>query len=481
MKIGIDFGTSYSAAAVMTGDRLQKIQFASGDQFRTAVYFPDTVPNMDDFAFTPELERQADAMIRRATREADQQFGRASARWEAAMSEKDESKRAKALELLTKPVPPNPNAIRSSVHRAIRQQWLEEKTRLARSAVVDSTRALFGDAAIDEYMSEGTGRILQSPKSLLGSNLTPSGRTTVLNIVGFILEHIRLTATKQLGEPVREAVIGRPVEFRSSLGPAGTEQAMALVREAASKAGYDDVTFLEEPVAASLGFHRRTTHRAKALIVDVGGGTTDFAFVELGGNRAPKVIDFWGLARGGTDVDLELSQRAFMPLFGRDLDGGAPAQHYVSAMMVQDYNRQNEFATTSFKHFSRPFASRLRALQEVGNTHRLARTVERTKILLSEKDTATVRLNYIEKALLARANKASLTEASAAFCRRVGELLNTIAAEIKVSPDVVFLTGGMSNSPYVVDLVRSRFPSSNRKRVDPSHGVVRGLAIRASE
>jgi hypothetical chaperone protein len=480
MKIGIDFGTSYSAAAVMANDRLQKIQFPAGDQFRTAVYFPEAIPDMDDFAFTPELEKRADDMFRRAKSDGNRDFQRATARWHEAMAERDERKRARALELLSEPKPPDDNAIRRSVQRAVRQQWMEEQTQIARAAVADSTRAVFGDAAIDEYMHEGTGHIIQSPKSMLGFDLAPRARATVLNIVGFILEHIRRTATEQLGTAVRHAVIGRPVKFRSSLGDVGTDQAMDLIRQAASKAGYDEITFLEEPVAASFGFHRKRPERVKALIVDVGGGTTDFAFVELGGSRAPKVIGSWGLAMGGTDVDLALAQESFMPLFGRDLPNGAPAHHYVDALSIHDQDKQRKFSKYDYRSLPTPFGPRLRALQKTGNTHRTARNVERTKIHLSENTSARIKLNYIERGLVAKADQASLHGASARFRRNLEKTLDEIAADIATSPDVVFLTGGMSRSPYVVAMIRKKFPESSRVQGDASFGVVRGLAIHAA-
>ena len=45
MRIGIDFGTSYSAAAARIDGCLQHIRFGGLPQFRTAVFFPTTVPD----------------------------------------------------------------------------------------------------------------------------------------------------------------------------------------------------------------------------------------------------------------------------------------------------------------------------------------------------------------------------------------------------------------------------------------------------
>ena len=55
MRIGIDFGTSYSAAAARIDGRLQHIRFGGLPQFRTAVFFPTAVPDPADFHLTREM------------------------------------------------------------------------------------------------------------------------------------------------------------------------------------------------------------------------------------------------------------------------------------------------------------------------------------------------------------------------------------------------------------------------------------------
>ena len=63
MRIGIDFGTSYSAAAARVGDRLEHIYFGGLPQFRTAVYFPTTLPDPAEFRLTRELEGEVAVLV----------------------------------------------------------------------------------------------------------------------------------------------------------------------------------------------------------------------------------------------------------------------------------------------------------------------------------------------------------------------------------------------------------------------------------
>ena len=58
MNIGIDFGTSYSAAATYVDGELTLVRFGDARQFRTAVFFPEVVPDPNDFRLTPELDAQ---------------------------------------------------------------------------------------------------------------------------------------------------------------------------------------------------------------------------------------------------------------------------------------------------------------------------------------------------------------------------------------------------------------------------------------
>ena len=94
-------------------------------------------------------------------------------------------------------------------------------------------------------------------------------------------------------------------------------QAVALAAglvEAAAQAGFDSIEFLEEPAAAALHYHAGSPQRHTTLVVDIGGGTTDIALADVGGEAAPRVLRAWGVGNGGTDVDLALSMAQVMPL-----------------------------------------------------------------------------------------------------------------------------------------------------------------------
>lgn len=447
MRIGIDFGTSYSAAAARIGDRLEHIRFGGLPQFRTAVFFPTALPDPADFQLTTALEGEVAVLVRAA---------------------KAEQTRSGAM-------PRSDAQLHRDAVQIVRRQWLEAQRRESEDAAADLDDAVFGEDAIDRYLEEGSGHLVQSPKSMLGYDLLPRARKTITGIAAQILEHIRLIAGEQLGADVRLATIGRPVQFRSSLGPAGGEQALDILAEAAQIAGFEAVDFLEEPAAAALHYHAGSDTRHSTLVVDVGGGTTDIAHAQVGGSQAPVVHRAWGLPNGGTDVDLALSMAHFMPLFGRG-DTRVPAHHFVDAAMVQDMPRQRAFHKRDFSEVPAPYNARLRKLQRDGGTTRLYRAVEAMKMRLSEHDASRHELDYIDAALSVQASRDDLQLASADFLGRLARLLQEVGEALDSPPDSLFLTGGMSRAPYVQAMARAAFPHARVVHGDPSLGVVSGLA-----
>jgi hypothetical chaperone protein len=456
MHIGIDFGTSYSAAAAIIDGELTLVRFGEAEQFRTAVYFPELVPDPSEFELTPELEVQLETHIRSARNELRRQAaaGHPSSR-------SDDELRRDAL-------------------RVVRRQWMEEQARAATASVASFQHALFGEEAVEGYLESGGGNLIESPKSMFGFRLDPQVRKVIVHIATHILEHIRLTASRQFGEPVRGAVIGRPVEFRSSMGAAGSEQAIEILREAAAAAGFDEVTFLEEPAAAAMHYHKSLDERQHALIVDIGGGTTDVTHAELGGDTSPLIARNWGLPKGGTDLDVGVSLHSFMPLMGKDVVR-IPQHQFVEAASVHNLPKQREFRKQNYRLIAAPFGPRLRALQELGATTRLNQTAERTKIMLSSETSHRAPLDFIEPGLGVDATRGDLDAAIEPFLSQLERTLTSVRDDLAALPGSVFLTGGTSRSPQVKARVRACFPEIPLVHGDPSLGVVSGLAVAASE
>ncbi|HSX62297.1 MAG TPA: Hsp70 family protein [Tahibacter sp.] len=478
MRIGIDFGTSYSAAAASVGGRLHGIRFGDDTQFRTAVFFPAAVPDPNDFVLTDELDAHVEAHMRSA-RAAHRASVDAWRRRVADANALPADRRAEALALAPEPAPRSEEQLRAAALRSVRAGWMDRRVRESRGAAVRVSDAVFGDDAIEAYISDGFGHLVESPKSMLGYNLLPNAKKIILHIATHVLEHIRLSATQQLETPVRAAVLGRPVEFKSAMGPQGTQQALDMLTEAANAAGFEEVSFLEEPAAAAMHYHTQRATPERSLIVDVGGGTTDVAYARVGGaERAPRVFGSWGLPKGGTDIDIELSLHAFMPSFGRG-DPGIPVHHFREAASVHSPPQQKAFRSHDYRHAAAPFRQRLTALQRLGGTSQLNRHAERMKIHLGTHAQGRVDFAFIEPGLALDLDRSHLDAAYADFLDRLRVLLERAHADIGERPESIFLTGGSSRAPVIQDAVRTLFPGVPVVG-DPSLGVVSGLAAAAA-
>ncbi len=456
MHIGIDFGTSYSAAAALIHGELTLVRFGGAEQFRTAVFFPEQVPDPAKFQLTPALEAQLASEMRLARTQQRQQASAAAARGQTAPARSDADLQRAAM-------------------RVVRRQWMEDQTRDTAASVASFQQALFGEEAVEGYLESGGGNLIESPKSMFGYRLDSQVRQVIVHIATHILEHIRLTATRQFGVPVRGAVIGRPVEFRSSMGAEGSMQAIEILRESAAAAGFDTVTFLEEPAAAAMHYHHGLEQRQETLVVDIGGGTTDVSHARLGGSEAPHISRSWGLPKGGTDLDVSVSLHSFMPLMGKDRIS-MPAHRFVDAASVHNLPRQRDFQQQDYRLVDEPYGSRLRTLQEPGATTRLNQAAERSKIALSGSPTHRVDLGFLETSMAVDLDGDDFQAAIATFTAQLQRTLATVRDELDTAPQSIFITGGTSRSPQILQCVGEAFPGIPLVQGDPSLGVVSGLA-----
>ena len=144
-----------------------------------------------------------------------------------------------------------------------------------------------GPDAIQSYLNARMpGRLIQSTKSYLASRLF--NQTQIFNqtfsleeLIGILLRYLRKSAESQFGELGAKLVVGRPVHFSGTKNQADDDFAVERLRKAFANAGFDEVHFLPEPVAAAYKYHQRLDHDELVLIADFGGGTSDFSLVQL--------------------------------------------------------------------------------------------------------------------------------------------------------------------------------------------------------
>ncbi|MBP8307633.1 MAG: molecular chaperone, partial [Burkholderiaceae bacterium] len=359
----------------------------------------------------------------------------------------------------------------------------------------------FGRQALASSLEDPEGFFFRSPKSFLAADIDAVYRARFERIVELMLAHLREQAESVQGAPVTRACIGRPVHFGGG-SPAdqsrGDTRALALLEAAARRAGFNEVAFEFEPVAAALDFERQLDRDRLVLIVDVGGGTTDCTFARLGperigqDSRAGDILASSGERLGGNDVDTSLSFTGLMPAMGRgdtELSGlPVPLTPFADAADVFNVPAQNAFfrAERTIEAIRRRCAAdvadkltRLETLRQTQQTLWLTMKSEQAKVALAEADDATVTLDRLEDGLAVSVSRAQLTGAIRPLVLGIERLMLDAVRLAGVQPELIYVTGGSARSPLVQSVIRDTFPGLPVVMGDAYGSVVSGLAMQA--
>lgn len=210
---------------------------------------------------------------------------------------------------------------------------------------MEERRPVYGRLALHEYLEGYEGRLMRSLKSLLGSKLIKHD-TSVLgtampfkDLLALFIGELKKRAEHTAGREFEQVVLGRPVHFVDDDAQADQEAEDTLA-EVARKIGFKDVSFQFEPIAAAFDYESTIKDEELVLIVDIGGGTSDFSLVRLSperrqhDDRQQDILATGGVHIGGTDFDKQLSLQGVMPLFGYGsrMKSGAymPTSHHMN-------------------------------------------------------------------------------------------------------------------------------------------------------
>ena len=365
----------------------------------------------------------------------------------------------------------------------------------------EDQRTHFGRDAVAQYLAGTEGRLMRSLKSLLGSPLinesTEINHRSIrfLDIVALFLAELRERAAQTLGHAPERVVMGRPVHFVDD-DPERDAMAQASLLEAAQTAGFRDVSFQLEPIAAALDHERRLTRESLVLIVDIGGGTSDFTVVRLGpqrmalADRSGDVLATSGVHIGGTDFDHRLSLEQVMPLLGYRHLGPqgreVPSRtffdlstwHLIQWLYLPRALSQAQALRVNYSDV-RLHERLMRVLRE-RHGHHIAHEVELAKIRCSVTDADTeVDLSIVEAALTAPMGTAALHEHLDALLERTVACARECVQRAGLRDhqlDAVYLTGGSSALRPFQQTLRAAFPGLPLVEGDLFGGVASGLA-----
>ena len=366
----------------------------------------------------------------------------------------------------------------------------------------------------DPYEDDVQGRLVQSLKSYValrsftGTEIF-GRRYRVEDLLAKMLLDLRQRASEVFGFEVTRAVAGRPVWFVNADHDDDNTFAEQRLHSAFLQAGWTDVRFALEPVAAaysygSVGEQQAVTAEGELLLVgDFGGGTTDFSLLRLGGAGQPHtVLCSTGVGLAGDAFDARIVRYAVAPAFGfgsveRTPPGAAakaipalPAWIYTSLerwhlLSFLQTRQTTELLRTAELRAAEPEKIRaLRVLVQRDLGYRLHGAVQAAKIALSSAEETELAFREEGLNLQVKVTRAELEAWIAPELERIEESLSTLLAKAGVEPSAVrqvLLTGGTSLVPAVRRVFTSRFPTAEVEQGEAFTSVAHGLARMAAQ
>ena len=355
----------------------------------------------------------------------------------------------------------------------------------------------FGRVAVAEYLDHYDGRLMRALKSILGSSLI--GETTQVGdkrkdfraIIGLYIAELKRRAEGALGQPIERVVLGRPVRFvdGDDVADARAENELRAIAEAQ---GFREIAFEYEPLAAARDYRAGLSTAETVLVVDIGGGTSDFSVVELRPDGDDRILGNGGCHIGGTDFDTRLSlgtvmrDLGFRSRYKSGLEMPGLYYHQLSTWHLINflYNQKTITGVRQMRHMAedRSLTQRLLTVIETRAGHQIAAAVEGAKIALSDMEAARIDLGSIEAGWVHEVTRQTLIAAVAADVQRVADTALDTVQRAGLAPRAVgtlFLTGGSTALPGFEAAIRAVFPEARVHYGDRFSSVASGLGIAA--
>ena len=451
--IGIDFGTSNSAAAIFDGDELRLVQLESADAIIPSATYIDR-------ALTSKTGQMA----------VDQYIADNTGR---------------TVELV-------PEVIGET------SQFLEGGGQDGAPGEVETaTEKVYGAAVTDSSLQ---GRLFRGTKRLLGDEdvrrlMVFDHPFRLVALITPLLVRIRQSIEAEVGT-VASANLGYPVNFEGR-DAFSNQLALSRLGEAFGYAGVKKQHFYPEPIAAAVSFlHSNADSQGETLLcLDFGGGTLDFCVLRRDGQNF-SVVATHGIGLGGDHLDQILFRELLFPELGkgemwrrrgfdREIETRFPFEDFEDLLVnwaVTYTLNQNRFTTPVMERIAAggPATHKFERLRDVikhNLSYLIFARIKTLKADLSSQQSAYLDVPEID--LRVDLSRKHFEDLIAEPLARVAQALDETVAKagmVHSDIDIVLGTGGSSLIPAVKQLLEDRFPQRVVEH-DPFTSVAAGLAI----
>lgn len=360
------------------------------------------------------------------------------------------------------------------------------------------TVTVYGQAFNDSKLP---GRLFRGTKRLLGN--TTTDRTIVFEktfrlvaLVTPILAAIHKSIEETVGDKVKHACLGHPVNFEG-IESGRNNIALDRLGESYGYAGISEQSFCPEPTAATISFLHNNPQSNDELVltVDFGGGTLDFSVLRRNGSTF-QVQATHGVALGGDRIDQTIFRELLFPLLGkgerwsRTIDGSEvdtvfPFGDFEDLLInwpISYTLNQNKYTASVIQRMSEPdpAAEKFRRLYDLilqNYSYQVFEAIKEFKAQLSVEESALLDIPEIDIQVVVERWE---------FEMMISDLLSEFEQAISVvlkkanyradDIDLVIRTGGSSLIPAVKDILDNQFRGKVVEH-DPFTSVAAGLAI----
>jgi hypothetical chaperone protein len=361
-----------------------------------------------------------------------------------------------------------------------------------------NTATVYGQAFNDSNLP---GRLFRGTKRLLGN--TTTDRTVVFEkvfrlvaLVTPILVGIHRSIESTIGYKIKHACLGHPVNFEG-IQSGRNNIALDRLRESYGYAGISEQSFCPEPTAATISFLHNNPQSSDELVltVDFGGGTLDFSVLQRNGSTF-QVQATHGVALGGDRIDQTIFRELLFPLLGqgerwsRVIDGSRVDTLFpfgeIEELLINwpiSYTlNQNKYTASVMQRMaeSDPGAEKFKRLYDLilqNYSYQVFEAIKEFKAQLSVEESAVLDIPEIDVQVVVERWE---------FEMMISDLLLEFEQAITVvlekancrSDDIglVLRTGGSSLIPAVKDILDNQFRGKVVEH-DPFTSVAAGLAI----
>lgn len=366
----------------------------------------------------------------------------------------------------------------------------------------NADQCFYGTEALRKYTElEMEGRLFRSFKSHLPNKhylgtVFDNRILSLENMIGLFLLELKKRAEVILKTKVAKAVIGRPARY--SMDAAADEFAIHRMKKAAEYAGFTDVIFIPEPLAAALEFRRGINQEKTILIGDFGGGTSDFTIMKITPDNFQKkdVLAVEGCPLAGDALDSVFMSSRLNRGFGAQTKYRLPMSDNIMTMPVSIMDRLNkpsqivhlkeretyEFIKLvrkcSLRKEDKEAIDRLFVMLEDQQIFAFFEEIEKTKKSLSSRATSAFKFDYPDLETSEVFSSVEFEDWAFKVKNEIFSALDRCLAQaglVESQIEHVFLTGGTAHVPFIQREFTRRFGASKMQTKKIFHSILSGL------